>query len=77
MKIFIEYCGNELYIEEYEEEWGTRFRAYSGEKSEVQFSRRYYVDYKPLIDEWKKLVDKVAKSKDKINGNFNCWVRSD
>jgi len=72
MKIFIKYCGNELYIEEYEEEYGTkfgtysktRFRAYSGKISEVQFSKKYYVDYKPLIDEWKKLVDKVVKSKE-------------
>jgi len=36
----------------------------SGEKSEVQFSEEYYVNYKPLIDEWKKLVDKVVKSKE-------------
>jgi len=64
MNIFIKYCGNELYVEEYEEEWGTRFRAYSGKISEVPFSRRYYVDYKPLIDEWKKLVNKVVKSKE-------------
>jgi len=72
MIIFIKYYNNELYIEEYEEEWETRlgnhsetrFRAYSGERSEVQFSEEYYVNYKPLIDDWKKLVDKVVKSKE-------------
>jgi hypothetical protein len=40
MLIFIQYYGNELTIEEYETEWGIRYKAYSGDRSEVQFEKK-------------------------------------
>lgn len=65
MNIYIQDYSEELYIEEYETEYGTRYRAYSGEiRNTLNFEREGYIGYCALINEWKELVDKLKKSEE-------------
>lgn len=62
MLICVQYYDNELTIEEYESEYGTRYKSYSHETDEIQFNREGYIGYCVLINEWKELVDKLVES---------------
>lgn len=64
MNIYVEDYDEELYIEEYETDWGLRYRGESGEPTQINFKEEGWVRYYDLIREWKKLVDKLRKSEE-------------
>jgi len=64
MNIYVSDYSEELYIEEYETEWGTRYRGYSGEQTQINFDEEGWVRYCDLIKDWKKLVGKLRKSEE-------------
>lgn len=61
MLIHVQYYGNELTIEEYETEYGIRYKAYSYETDTIQFNEEGYVNYRILIDRWRDLIDYEIK----------------
>ena len=64
MNIYVSDYSEELYIEEYETEWGIRYRGYSGEQTQINFNEEDWVIYCDLIKAWKRLVDKLRKSEE-------------